>query len=184
MYTLNSTHLIKRHVGTVFTTIALTITSLPYAQAESWELRTATQEVKGTRALEAGQLDKAIRVMEANYGTTPYVQKGAMLTNLCVAYILKRDLPGARNYCDRAVEHGFNDRTAHNNRGVLSTLQGDYRAAISDFEKAGCLATCPDSLDNRGNDSMDVAQRNLQRAQVNYARQEGKEVQFVERVEP
>ena len=184
MHTQVLTTRIGRTAGTILTAMALGFSSLPSAQAESWELRTATTEVKGTRDLEAGKLDKAIRVMEANYGTTPYVEKGAMLTNLCVAYILKRDLDRATSYCDRAVKRGFNDRAAYNNRGVLHVMQGDYNAAISDFEQAGCLDTCPESLDIRGNDTMDVAKRNLQRAQVHYAQQQSKDVQIVERGAP
>jgi len=172
---------INRAAGAIFTALAVTTIGLPSAQAESWELRTAAQEVKGTRALEEGQLDKAIRIMDANYGTTPYAEKGAMLTNLCLAYILKRDLNTATSYCDRAVKHGFSDREAYNNRGVLRSMQGDYPGAVSDFERAGCFANCPEELNSQGNERMDVARRNLQRVQVQYAQQqEEQELQVVE----
>lgn len=82
------------------------------ANAESWELRTAAQEVKGTRAIESGQLDKGIRILEANYGRTPYRHKVAVLTNLCLAYTVKRDYDTAMDYCNRAVARGFSPRSS------------------------------------------------------------------------
>ena len=162
-----------------------TLVSAP-AGAESWELRTAAEEVKGTRAIEAGRLDKGIRILEANYGTTPYLLKGAVLTNLCLAYTLKRDFETAMDYCNRAVARGNNDREAHNNRGVLQALLGNYSAAAADFEEAGCLGECPNTLAVAGNQRMDVAKRNLDRAQFQLAQQaeQNREIQVVERGDP
>jgi hypothetical protein len=175
---------VNRAASAIITTISLmAFGTVPVAVAESWELRTAAQEVKGTRAIEAGQLDKGIAITQANYGTTPYREKGAMLTNLCVAYILKHDFETAGDYCDRAVKRGFNDREAHNNRGVLRAMQSDYQGAVDDFEKAGCLADCSQALDTTGNERMHVARRNLQRVEVRIAQQEQseRELQLVTR---
>jgi Flp pilus assembly protein TadD len=150
--------------STLIAVIALFSIGLTSASAENWELRTAADEVKGTRDLEAGNIDKSIRVLERAYRSTPYDSKGAVLTNLCVAHALKRDFEMAMDYCNRAADRGKGSREAFNNRGVINAIQGNYTAAITDFEKAGCLNECPDNLSNQGNDRMDVAQRNLGRA--------------------
>ena len=156
------------------------------ASAESWELRTAAEEVKGTRAIEAGQLDKGIRILEAHLSTAPNRSKGAVLTNLCLAYTLKRDFETAMDFCNRAVARGYNDREAHNNRGVLHAMLGNYTAAVSDFAEAGCLRECPNNLAVTGNKRMDVAKRNLHRAKVQLALQEEQngEVQVVKQAVP
>ena len=145
------------------------------AHAESWELRTADMEVKGTRDIEAGRVDKGIRVTETHFASAPYEEKGAMLTNLCLAYILKQDFDAASSYCDRAVAHprGRSSREAYNNRGVLNAMLGNYAAALSDFEQAGCLRDCASAGGKRNaNARMAVARRNLNRAQVQLARQQ------------
>ena len=154
------------------------------AHAESWELRTATEEVKGTRDIEAGRLDKGIRVLEANYGTTPYRSKVAVLTNLCLAYTLKQDYKAAMTYCDRAVSRGINTREAHNNRGVLHALVGDYASAIADFERADCRYGCPNSNNLTGGGRTMVARRNLRRAELTLAHQQEREVQVANSATP
>ena len=54
------------------------------ASAESWELRTAAEEVKGTRAIEAGKLDKGIYVapMCCDIPGTLYDKDGNILCHL------------------------------------------------------------------------------------------------------
>jgi len=162
-------------------TISVLLTALisTAANAESWELRTAAHEVKGTRDIESGRLDKGIRILEANYGTTPYRHKVAVLTNLCLAYTIKRDYDTAMNYCNRAVARRFGVLEAHNNRGVLQALLGNYAAAIADFEKAGCQGECSNRLAVTGNQRMDVAKRNLNRAQSHHVAQQLKQKQEI-----
>ena len=157
--------------STFIVVIALSVMGITSASAESWELRTAAEEVNGTRDLEAGNIDKSIRVLERSYRSTPYDLKGAVLTNLCVAHTLKRDFETAMDYCERAAERGNGSREAFNNRGVLNAMLGNYSQAVSDFQKAGCLHECPSDLSNQGNGRMDVAQRNLDRAQTHLANQ-------------
>ena len=159
---------------------------LASANAESWELRTAAEEVKGTRDIKEGRIDKGIRILETHYGSTAFEKKGAVLTNLCLAYTVKRDYETAMVYCDRAVARHSSGREAYNNRGVLHAILGNYAAAISDFEKAGCLRECPSNLAVAGNRRMDVAKRNLGRAQVQLAHQEkiNRESQVADRVDP
>ena len=141
------------------------------AKADQWELRTATTEVPGTREIEAGDLEKGIRVSQFAFTSIPYNRKPDILTNLCVAYILKRDAENATQYCDQAVERGGGN-TAYNNRGVLRALQGDYQKALEDFRHAARLA-CKDGCDMSVKDQRDtpthVAKRNLGRAETKYA---------------
>ena len=157
--------------STFIAVVALSIMGITSASAESWELRTAAQEVNGTRDLEAGNVDKSIRILKRSYRSTPYDSKVAVLNNLCVAHALKRDFETAMDYCNQAADRGKGSREAFNNRGVLHAIQGNYTAAVTDFEKAGCLSECPSELTNQGDDRMDVAQRNLGRAQNELANQ-------------
>jgi hypothetical protein len=78
-------------------------------------------------------------------------------------------------YCDRAVDREFDTREAYNNRGVLRALTGEYAAGISDFERAGSSVR-----------PLSVAARNLERAQVQLARQQeqNREIHVVEHSTP
>ena len=171
------------NINTMYSIITGLILMTSYqapASAEPWELRTATEEVQGTRDIEAGRLDKGIRVSELHYTTTPKSQKGAILTNLCLAHTLKRDYETAMDYCNRAVSHRKGGRAAYNNRGVLHTILGNYRMATSDLEKAGCMKVCVDNLPIKGDKArpMAVAKRNLKRAQFQLALQEKQDKEF------
>ena len=170
-----------KNINTMFAIITgvflMTAVQAPVA-AESWELRTAAQEVRGTRDIEAGRLDEGIRVSKLYYTSTPLAHKAAILTNLCLAYTLKRSYEAAMEYCDRAVAHRRGGREAYNNRGVLHAILGNYAAATSDFRKAGCLDDCPNNLAAKGNRRMDVAKRNLNRAEIKLASQEKQDQEF------
>ena len=143
------------------------------SQAESWELSTAPEEVPGTRAIEAGDLDKGINISKSNLQSVPYRSKSAMLSNLCMSYTLKREYDTATEFCDRAINHPSAGRVAYNNRGVLRALQGDYEGAQEDFGKAAegqCLVKdCSNSIGNNQEAPKSVAQRNLGRAEVQFA---------------
>jgi tetratricopeptide (TPR) repeat protein len=168
-------------INTLFSIITgafLMTAVLAPANAESWELRTADEEVWGTRDIEAGRLDKGISISEQRYTSTPLAQKAAILTNLCLAHTLKRNYEIAMAYCDRAVAHRRGGREAYNNRGVLHAILGNYAAATSDFRKAGCMHDCPNNLAVKGNKRMDVAKRNLNRAEIKLALQEKQDQEF------
>ena len=165
---MNGTH--RKNIK-IFLTLAC-LGFFSHTQAESWELRTADLEVKGTRDIEAGRIDKGIRIMETHFAASPYAEKGAILTNLCLAYILKKQLETAATFCDRAVNHPRSSREALNNRGVLNAMLGRLDSATTDFEKAGCLGACEARTASTGKDRMDVAKRNLTRARVRLAQQD------------
>lgn len=59
------------------------------------------------------------------------------LTNLCTAYVATGQLEKATPVCDQAVAAGGDYvGVAHNSRGALNALKGDYVAALADFENA------------------------------------------------
>ena len=148
---------------------SLILSTLPAdAFAAGWELRTTTDEVPGTREIESGDIEKAIRISNVQLSHVSPEYKVAVLTNLCIGYILNKSFDQAQAYCDQAVERPNEKTVSHNNRGVLNALQGDFSAAMKDFEsaaKAGCIGKCSTA----GGDSDDLprpmARRNLNRAE-------------------
>jgi len=148
---------------------SLILSALPAdAIADGWELRTTTDEVPGTREIESGDIEKAIRVSSVQLSHVSPEYKVAVLTNLCIGYILNKSFEQAREYCDQAVERPNERTVSHNNRGVLNALQGNFSAAMKDFESAvsaGCIGECSTA----GGDSNDLprpmARRNLSRVE-------------------
>ena len=148
---------------------SLIVSALPgEAVADSWELRTTTDEVPGTREIESGDIEKAIRISKVQLSRVSPEHKVAVLSNLCIGYILNKSFDQARDYCDQAVERPNENTVSRNNRGVLSALQGDFSAAMQDFDdaaNAGCFGACSRS----GSDSDDLprpmARRNLSKAE-------------------
>jgi len=137
------------------------------AAAGGWELRTTADEVPGTREIESGDIEKAIRISKVQLSHASSAHKVAVLTNLCIGYILNKSFDQAQQYCDQAVERPNEKTVSHNNRGVLNALQGDFSAAMQDFDsaaKAGCLGEC--SVDSSNSDELPrpIARRNLARA--------------------
>jgi len=104
------------------------------ASASPFELRAGMPSVPGTAEFEAGNMDQAIAKLEPQIDTVQGQRKGSVLSTLCAAYIVKGELGTATSYCDASVRYG--QRIAHNNRGVLRALQGDFDGADSDFHIA------------------------------------------------
>ena len=148
---------------------SLILSALPGdAFADGWELRTTADEVPGTREIESGDIEKAIRISNVQLPRVSPQYKVAVLTNLCIGYILNKSFDQAQVYCDQAVERSNEKTVSHNNRGVLNALQGNYSAAMEDFDDAataGCFGECSTS----GSDSDDLprpmARRNLSKAE-------------------
>ena len=146
---------------------SLVVAALPsLSGAEVWELRTAYKEVPGTREIESGNAEKAIRISKVYLPRAKRKLKVAVLTNLCVGHILIRDFDQAEQYCDQAVARPNERVVSHNNRGVLKALQGDYKSAQRDFSiaaDAGCINSCDAIVPASGNRPRHVALRNLDR---------------------
>ena len=141
--------------------------------AEGWELTTVHEEVPGTRYVEAGDFEKAIRVSNnflyrASLKHAPEYQKVAVLTNLCITHIALRDYERAEIYCQRAATEPGNRSVSFNNLGVLHGLRGDHEAAARHFEMAAnsdCLGKCSRADSAPRSFPRPTARRNLERAE-------------------
>ena len=146
------------------------IAALPsISHADAWELRMVAKKVPGTREIESGKPEKAIRISKIQLGVTPSRLKSAVLTNLCIGHILIKDLEQAEKYCDDAAARQDNRTVTFNNRGVLRALQGDYTAAKNDFTiaaNAGCFNGCDPTIRVRENLPRPAARRNFKRAET------------------
>ena len=150
----------------VATIVVATLPSISHADA--WELRTVDKEVPGTREIESGRIEKGIQISKFYLTRIPSPYKVALLTNLCIGYILMDNFAKAEHYCDRAVARKFERAVTHNNRGVLQALQGNVAAAQSEFSTAaeiGCDAPCSTNVKASGVFPRQVARRNLQLAE-------------------
>ena len=144
--------------------------------AAAYEVHILTGQGSESRALDKGKYEVAIERLERRVShDNPSID--IQLTNLCTAYVATRQLEKAEDVCDRAVEaNGDYVGTAYNSRGVLKALQGDYVAAMVDFDRANDKSHYPMARENYGdrapsmrrfqsdkretNDSMELAARN------------------------
>ncbi len=146
---------------------AFLLTALPTVSiADDWELHTTSDAVPGTREVESGKIAKAIRISEMHLSHASPANKVAVLTNLCIGYILSKNFDQAEAYCDLAVSRANEKTVSYNNRGVLKALQGDYSAAMQDFESAvnsDCLGECSVTTNVPADLPRPAARRNLKR---------------------
>ena len=160
----------NRSIFTAAIATALVAVALPsISHAEGWELRTVQKEVPGTREIESGNPQKAIRISKVHLSVTAPAQQVAVLTNLCIGHILIRDFEQAEQYCDQASARSNQKTVSYNNRGVLKALQGDYMAAQKDFAiaaEAGCFSGCNASQNVPDDLPRPVARRNLENAEA------------------
>jgi len=148
---------------------ALLLATIPsISNAEAWELRTTPNAVPGTSEIESGKIDKAIRISNVWLPHVDQRKKVAVLSNLCIGYILSKEFDQAEVYCERAVERWNYKTVSHNNRGVLRALQGDYEGAVQDFadaSNAGCVNGCSNAAPKDLQQPRAVAMRNFNRAE-------------------
>ena len=111
--------------------------------ASAYEVHILGGQGSESKALESGNYELAIRRLEARVKiNSRYLD--IQLTNLCTAYVAAGEIDKAQPVCDRAVEkNGRSVGVAYNSRGVLRALQGDYLAAMQDFEQAGRRSNYP-----------------------------------------
>ena len=112
------------------------------ANAESWELRHAADDVPGSTEIEAGEIEDGIRILLLEIDSASSDTHLAVLENLCVAYAIKLEYDIAMRYCDQAVGLSSASASAFNNRGVLRAVIDDHRGAIQDFRRASCMRNC------------------------------------------
>jgi len=154
----------------LFTALAasLMIAVLPsISAADGWELRSAQATVPGTREIESGNIEKAIQISRIQLPHTSQQKKVAVLTNLCIGYILTSNFVQADEFCNQAAERPNEKSVSHNNRGVLRALQGDLDAAMADFQiaaNAGCIGGCSATKNVPVDLPRPVARRNLSKA--------------------
>ncbi len=172
---MNSTIRTTNQLSILIAAIATSfvIAALPsMSRADTWELRTVSEEVPGTREIESGNPEKAIRISKARWSVTAPALKVAVLTNLCIGHILIKDFDQAEQYCDQAAARSIQRAVTHNNRGVLKAIQGDYSAALQDFTIAanvGCFYECDARMRVPQDRPRPVARRNLEKAQTRVA---------------
>lgn len=157
--------------NTLFTalTAALILAAFPaVSNADGWELRTSRHTVPGTQEIESGRIDKAIQISRVQLPHVSQQKKVAVLTNLCIAYILSNEFDQAEDYCDQATERSNEKTVSYNNRGVLKAAQGDFDSAMQDFAyaaSAGCINGCNSASNGPRDLPQPVAKRNLGRAE-------------------
>lgn len=141
--------------------------------AEAWELTTVRNEIPGTRYVESGKFEKAIRVSNnflnrASSKQAPEYQKVAVLTNMCIAHIALYEYEQAEVFCRRAASEPSNRSISFNNLGVLYGLRGDHELAARHFEIAAnsdCLGKCSSAEGVPKSFPRPTARRNLNRAE-------------------
>ena len=124
--------------------LAISISSAAY------EVHVLTGQGSESKAMDNGKYELAIKRLELRVkNDSPTID--VQLTNLCTAYVVTSQLEKAEDVCERAVEaKGDFVGTAYNSRGVLKALQGDYIAAMADFDRSSNKANYPVARTNFG----------------------------------
>lgn len=139
--------LVHRASRYLLASIALLAVSLT---ASAYEVHILSGQGSESRALDKGKYELAIERLELRVKhDSRFID--IQLTNLCTAYIAVRELDKAAPVCDEAVEaDGDFVGTAYNSRGVLKALQGDFVAAMQDFDRASLKSNYPVPRYNAG----------------------------------
>lgn len=140
---------------------ALLLMGATAAQAsEPFEIVPHEMDVYGVRFIESGEYEKSIERLKTRLGgpKQPQSIKAPVLIDLCVAHTMLRQFEEANQYCSEAVDMGWYRGLALNNRGVMKIAQGDYEAAIVDFQAA-----------TEASGAKAVSHRNLDRARQSLA---------------
>ena len=156
-----------RFIGMLATVLLSAIPSI--SNADTWELRTTPIAVPGTAEIESGKIDKAVRLSIAWLPHVTDRKEVAVLSNLCIAHILKKEFERAEDYCEQAVTTGDDEVVSYNNRGILRAMQGDFDGAAEDFTVAtekGCNDGCSEVVFKDLKRPGAVAMRNRGRAEM------------------
>ena len=119
-------------VATVFA--AAMLTSSPVC-ADGFNFRVVYADVTGVEALEAGNLERGIKILKSQLRQSDTGNTSDVWATLCGAYIISLSLVQAAEACDNAVETGPTF-AALNNRGVLRAYRRNLDGAREDFDRA------------------------------------------------
>lgn len=132
--------LFKLMGATAMTAIVCVIAPM---SAHAYEVTILEDSGSEFKAMMDGRYDVAIERLELRL-ETKHKKRDILLTNLCTAYLLNRDLLKAHDVCNEAVAaDGKFVGTAYNSRGVLHALMGDFISARVDFEEASRKSNYP-----------------------------------------
>lgn len=109
------------------------------AMAESAAYYQPKRLLTAERALERGQSDRALNLLADYVEHQRYASKRAEgYALICRAHFKLKAFVAAEQACDQALRDGRASMAwSHlNNRGVMRLLQGNYAAALSDFDAA------------------------------------------------
>ncbi len=182
---------IYRTTRTLLAAVALLAVSFT---AAAYEVHVLSGQGAEHKAMDRGDYTAAIERLERRVERETRFSD-VQFTNLCTAYVVTRQFEKAGPACDRAVEaKGDYVGTAYNSRGVLRALQGDYVAAMSDFEKASDKNNYPKPRETWGDkrpsnkifteeteidNSVELAAKNLVDADRTWAKVRGEEGEAV-----
>lgn len=113
---------------------AVMLTSSP-GFAEGSNFRVVYAEVTGVGELEAGNLERGIKILKSQLRKSGTDNTSDIWATLCGAYIISLSLNQADEACDKAVETGPTF-AALNNRGVLRAYRRNLNGAREDFDRA------------------------------------------------
>ena len=140
---------------------ALLVMGATVAQAsDPFEIVPHEMDVYGARYIDSGEYEKAVERLKTRLGgpRQAHSLRAPVLIDLCVGYTMLKQFDEADQYCSEAVDVGWYRGLALNNRGVMKIAQGNYEAAIADFQAA-----------TEASGAKAVSQRNLDRAQQSLA---------------
>lgn len=113
--------------------VAMLVSSPGFAEGSNF--RVVYADVTGVEELEAGNVERGIRILEAQLRQEDTGNTSDVWATLCAAYIISLSLPEASEACDKAVETGPTF-AALNNRGVLRAYKRNLDGAREDFDRA------------------------------------------------
>ena len=119
--------------ATIVFVVAILISGPGFAEGSNF--RVVYANVTGVEELEAGNVERGIRILEAQLQQANAVNSSDIWATLCAAYIISLSLPEASEACDKAVETGPSF-AALNNRGVLRAYKRNLDGAREDFDRA------------------------------------------------
>ena len=122
-----------RHIARTVILLTAIVGTSPVS-AERLQFHVAFEDVPGAEQLVAGDVQQAIKILEAA-STREDVHKGYVLATLCGAYLMDQALDKAATLCEQTADD-FPSESSYNNRGVFRAATGNMAGALDDFHRA------------------------------------------------